>query len=59
MLLLLVVAICVGICKEVKSPEHRMQWWLNELDWGKDIAFTGKEVEIAIIDTGVDLWHRE
>lgn len=59
MLLLLVVAICVGICKEVKSPEHRMQWWLNELDWGKDIAFTGKEVEIAIIDTGVDLGHRD
>ncbi|MDO5293115.1 MAG: S8 family serine peptidase [bacterium] len=38
--------------------QHRMQWWLQEINWSEKRMKLGNEkVKIAIIDSGVDVSH--
>lgn len=41
------------------TPKHRMQWWLSELNWDTHRTYSGKEIKIAIIDTGIDTTHKD
>lgn len=60
-LLCLVLLLMVSGCdpfKLVEVPEHRVQWWLDEINW--DITrfnYNGEGIRVAIIDSGVNCNH--
>lgn len=44
--------------KQVYVPEHRLQWWLDDINWNKKrVPFDGSGVRVAIIDSGIDVAH--
>ncbi|MCD7723772.1 MAG: S8 family serine peptidase [Clostridiales bacterium] len=44
----------------VSIPNHRLQWWLDEIDWDDNRTdISGKDIKIAIIDSGVDINHND
>lgn len=56
-----VCVIAVGlVCLNIRSiPEHRLQWWLSDLEWDSTRSYSGEGIKIAIIDTGVDINHKD
>lgn len=39
---------------------HRLQWWLNAIEWDDNrMNLSGKNITIAILDTGVDFAHKD
>lgn len=38
-------------------PKHRLQWWLEAIEWNTKRDYTGKGVKIAVLDTGIDMSH--
>lgn len=46
--------------KIVTTPNHRLQWWLEEIGWDDNRTdISGKNIRIAVIDSGVDMKHRD
>lgn len=44
----------------VTAPNHRLQWWLEEIGWDDNRTdISGKNIRIAIIDSGVDTEHND
>lgn len=44
----------------VEIPNHRLQWWLDDIGWAeKRTNVTGENIKIAIIDSGVDTEHND
>lgn len=41
------------------SKKHRLEWWLEELDWSDTHSYTGKGVKIAVLDSGIDFSHAD
>ena len=42
----------------IKIPEHRLQWWLTDINWDETrLPYTGKGVRIAVLDSGIDNRH--
>ncbi|MCQ2485451.1 MAG: S8/S53 family peptidase [Clostridia bacterium] len=43
-------------CHSTTTYSHRLQWWLEDIAWDQNRThFTGKDIKIAIIDTGINL----
>lgn len=56
-LLFLILIINKYYCQNVN---HRLQWWLSEIEWDENRDnLSGKNVKIAIVDTGVDFTHKD
>ena len=44
----------------ITVPNHRLQWWLEEIGWDKNRTdVSGKNIKIAVIDSGVDVNHND
>lgn len=42
----------------INVPNHRLQWWLEEINWDSDrMIYDGEGITVAIIDSGVDKNH--
>lgn len=57
-----ILAFCSCDSSKLSSvPNHRLQWWLEEIGWDDDSRtnISGKNVKIAVIDSGVDLDHND
>lgn len=51
---------CSNLQSISMEPEHRLQWWLESINWDSnrdDLA--GKGIKIAILDSGVDSKHAD
>ena len=49
-------------CNDLKSdyictPTHRVQWWLEDINWNKRIEYDGEGIVIGVIDSGIDEEH--
>lgn len=54
----LLVAINLIGCSSSVKISHRLQWWLSAINWDETrLNYSGKNVTIAIIDTGIDMKH--
>lgn len=41
-------------------PTHRLQWWLSDINWdSKRCEYSGKNIKIAIIDSGINSKHKD
>lgn len=46
--------------KTIIVPNHRLQWWLEEIEWDENRTdISGKNIRIAVIDSGVDIKHSD
>ncbi|MDR1409873.1 MAG: S8 family serine peptidase [Oscillospiraceae bacterium] len=61
----LLALLCVGLllpvlssCNSQKAPAHRLQWWLDDLNWSeRRTKQDGAGITIAVLDTGIDATH--
>lgn len=49
-------------CNDLKSdyictPTHRVQWWLEDINWNKRLEYDGEGIVIGVIDSGIDEEH--
>lgn len=60
-LLIFSLASCSLASQMIKTydvPTHRLQWWLADINWDDNrLNYSGNDVTIAIIDSGVDVNH--
>lgn len=59
-LTLIVLALPSIISNSDVEVTHRLQWWLSAINWdveSRGNGLTGKEVQIAVIDTAIDAAH--
>lgn len=59
--IVLLFVLTILICNyHYQNVNHRLQWWLKEIDWDNNRKMlTGKGVKIAILDTGIDFAHKD
>lgn len=57
-LVLMLIGSSCDFLKVIEVPKHRVQWWLDEINWDTTrLHYDGKGIRVAIIDSGVDCNH--
>lgn len=61
-MMVLLLLVLFPSCNDLKSdyihtPSHRVQWWLEDINWNKRLKYDGEGIIIGVIDSGIDKSH--
>lgn len=60
-ILFIIISLLISSCScndLSNTPVHRLQWWLEDINWDDNrLNYSGNDVKIAIIDSGIDVNH--